>query len=140
MSSSIDPKIIIGFSDLIKQFYFYRNEDLQLLGVKLGHCKMLHLLSDHCGINQQEIADLTALSRSTISESLTEMVKEGYIERRTSKEDRRLSLIYLTETGTEKAEIIRRLFDEFCDVCMRDFTEKEVKQFGYLLQKFRFHT
>lgn len=139
MSAKIDPKVIIGFSDLIKQFYFYRRKELQPLGVKLGHCKMLHLLSDHGGVSQQEIASLVALSRSTISEILTEMVNQGYIERRSSKEDRRLSLIYLTDVGQEKAQAIRRLFEEFCDWCMRDFDEQEVQQFSYLLHKFRFH-
>lgn len=138
MKTRIDPKAVIGFSDLIKQFYYYKNEELQKLGVKISHCRMLHLLSDHNGIRQQDIVGIAAVSRSTVSESLSEMVKEGYIERHSTKEDKRVSLIVLTEAGLEKAAVIRDLFDEFCNWCMRDFSEEEAKQFACLLQKFRF--
>lgn len=138
MNPGIDPKIMIGFSDLIKQFYFYQKEELQALHVKISHCRLLHLLSDHNGISQQQIADMTAVSRSTISETFTEMMKEGYIERRVSEEDKRLSLIYLTDEGMEKAEAIRTLFNDFCSLCMREFTAAEISQFAHLLKKFRF--
>lgn len=138
MSPAIDPKTMIGFSDLIKQFYFYRKEELQALHMKISHCRLLHLLSDHNGISQQQIADMTAVSRSTISETFTEMMKEGYIERQVSKEDKRLSLIYLTEKGLKKAEAIRTLFNDFCSWCMRDYTEAEIRQLEHLLKKFRF--
>lgn len=138
MKHKIDPFVLIGFSDLIKQFYYYKTSELQALGVTLTHCRMLHLLSDHNGINQQEIAQITSVGKSTISESLTEMVKEGYIERRSSKEDRRMSLIYLTEKGNKKADLIRIYFNDYCSWCMRDFSETEIVQFETLLRKFRY--
>lgn len=138
MKQSIDTKALIGFSDLIRQFYTHKSKELQTVGVTLNHCRLLHLLSDHNGINQQEIANIAAVGRSTISESLTEMVKEGYVERQGSKDDRRISKIYLTEKGREKADLIRVYFDEYCNWCMREFEEEEIGQFEHLLKKFRF--
>lgn len=138
MKQRIDSKVVISFSDLIKQFYLHKSTDLHTLGVTANHCKLLHLLSDHDGINQQEIAQIAAVSRSTISETLTEMVKEGYIERRSSSQDGRVSLIFLTQKGKEIANKIKLYFDDYCDWCMRDFAKEEIILFERLLKKFRF--
>lgn len=53
---NLDTKAFIMFSDLIKQFYEVKSDALKVLDLKLSHLKILHLLSDHNGINQQEIA------------------------------------------------------------------------------------
>ena len=57
---NLDTKAFIMFSDLIKQFYEVKSETLKVLDLKLSHLKILHLLSDHNGINQQEIAVISA--------------------------------------------------------------------------------
>lgn len=138
MAGRMNPGLLIGFSDLIKQFYSYKSEELRAVGAKMIHCKMIHLLSDYDGISQQEIADMTGVSRSTMSETLTEMVKEGYIERRVDAGDKRVSLIYLSDLGHEKAGMIRDSFDSYCDYCVRNFDKGEIEQFERLLRKFTF--
>ena len=69
---NLDTKAFIMFSDLIKQFYEVKSDALKVLDLKLSHLKILHLLSDHNGINQQEIAVISASKRSTISEIISE--------------------------------------------------------------------
>ena len=135
---NIDPRLLIEFSELIKQFYANRSGELDALGVKQVHGKIIHFLSDYNGSSQQEIATVAAVSRSTMSEMLTEMVKAGYIERRGSKEDKRLSLIYLTSLGREKADYIRICFHEYCASCLRDFSNEEIIQLETLLRKVKY--
>lgn len=138
MKRKLDPKLLIGFSDLIKQFYLYKSEELSKLNIKSAHCKMLHLLSDYNGINQQEIANIAGIKRSTTSELISEMVKEGLIERRSSDTDKRCSFLFLTALGNEKAQSIRSYFDDYCDTCVRNFSTEEINQFEHLLRKFKF--
>ena len=54
---NLDTKAFIMFSDLIKQFYEVKSDALKVLDLKLSHLKILHLLSDHNGINQMCIRD-----------------------------------------------------------------------------------
>lgn len=77
----MDTKAFIMFSDLIKQFYEVKSDTLKVLNLKLSHLKILHLLSDHNGINQQEIAVISASKRSTISEIISEMESEDLVMR-----------------------------------------------------------
>lgn len=134
----IDPRLFIEFSELIKQFYANRSGELDALGVKQVHSKIIHFLSDYDGTSQQEIATVAAVSRSTMSETLTEMVKAGYIERRSSKEDKRLSLIYLTPLGQEKADYIKVCFQEYCSSCLRNLSDEEIIQLVALLRKVQY--
>ena len=77
----------------IKQFYEVKSDTLKVLNLKLSHLKILHLLSDHNGINQQEIAVISASKRSTISEIISEMESEDLVMRIGNDKD--LSLIHI---------------------------------------------
>lgn len=59
---NLDTKAFIMFSDLIKQFYEVKSDTLKVLNLKLSHLKILHLLSDLNGINQQEMRSFPPVS------------------------------------------------------------------------------
>lgn len=137
MKKEIDPKMLIGFSDLIKQFYNLESDELEQLQVKMIHLKILHLLSDHNGISQQEITLISGLKKSTMSETISEMAAEGYIERRIDPDDKRRFFIFLKPLGVEKANKIRESFAGFCKACTSDFSEEEIGIFEDLLRRFQ---
>ena len=107
---NLDTKAFIMFSDLIKQFYEVKSETLKVLDLKLSHLKILHLLSDHNGINQQEIAVISASKRSTISEIISEMESEDLVVRIGNDTDRRVMNIFLTEKGKSASDLIQSEF------------------------------
>lgn len=134
----MNPRLLIGFSDLIKQFYNNKSEELSTLNLKTVHCTFLHLLSDHEGITQQEMANIALIKRSTASELITEMAQEGLIERVGSVQDKRRIHVYLTELGKQKAALVRGYFDDYIATCTQSFTAEEISQFENLLEKFNF--
>lgn len=138
MNQKINPQLLINFSELIKQFYTNKSVELENLNVKNVHSKLLHFLSDHNGLNQKEIADFAGVGRSTMSETITEMVHEGYVERRSLKGDKKRQFIFLTPDGAALADKIKALFDDYCERCLRDFSEEEVMELERLLAKFHF--
>lgn len=138
MKNKINARTLIAFSDLIKQFYDNKADELAKLNLKTIHCKFLHLLSDHEGISQQEIANIALVKRSTISELITEMAAENLIERVPSNIDKRVIHVYLTAHGKEKVKAIRHCFDDYSTQCTQDFNEEELRQFESLLKKFKF--
>lgn len=139
-SIALDTRAFIMFSDLIKQFYDRKASKLEALQIKNSHLRILHLLSDHNGINQQEIADIACSKRSTISELISEMEKEGLVKRVGNEQDRRVMNIHLTQKGSTSADVIQVEFRAYCMECMRDFTTAEVMIFQDLLNKFQFRS
>jgi len=138
MNKDIDTRLIISFSDMIKAFYQNKSDQLSMLNVKGAHCKMLHLIYDHNGKTQQEILKIANITKSTMSEVITEMEKEGYIEKIKSDDDKRQMFIFLTSKGEDIAKIITDYFDEYCIQFMRDFSPEEINQFMKLLEKIKY--
>jgi DNA-binding MarR family transcriptional regulator len=138
MNKDIDTRLIIFFSDMIKAFYQNKSEQLSMLNVKGAHCKMLHLIYDHNGQTQQEILKIANITKSTMSEVITEMEKEGFIEKIKSKDDKRQILILLTPKGESIAKIISDYYNEYCLQFMSDFTVQEINQFMKLLAKIKY--
>lgn len=134
----LDTKAFIMFSDLIKQFYEGKSEALQMLDLKFSHLKILHLLADYNGINQQEIAEISASKRSTISEVISEMEKEELVRRVGNERDHRVMNIYLTEKGKAHSDLIQKEFRLYCMQCMDSFSDAEVLLFQQLLKRFQF--
>ena len=135
---NLDTKAFIMFSDLIKQFYEVKSDTLKVLNLKLSHLKILHLLSDHNGINQQEIAVISASKRSTISEIISEMESEDLVMRIGNDKARRVMNIFLTERGKTASDLIQSEFRKYCMQCMDSFSDAEVLLFQQLLNRFQF--
>ena len=133
----LDTKAFIMFSDLIKHFYEVRLDQLKDLDLKISHLKILHLLSDHNGINQQEITVISASKRSTISEIISEMEKDDLVIRVGNDKDRRVMNIFLTEKGKAAADVIQKEFKEYCMQCMDSFSDAELLLFQQLLHRFQ---
>lgn len=138
MYIAIQPDLLIGFSELIRRFYTYYEKEINALEIKETHAKIAHLISDHEGITQQEIANVSMMKRSTTSEIITEMVKAGLVERRGDANDKRIARIYLTEKGAQTAAAIKVYFDEYCARCYKNFSEEEIELFQQLMAKFNY--
>lgn len=135
MKNNIDTRLIISFSDMIKMFYQNKSEQLAVLNMKGSHCKILHLIYDHNGKTQQEILKIANITKSTMSETITEMENEGYIYKVKGTADKRQALIFLTPDGERKAKFIDDCFNEYCMQFFQDFSPKEIDQFMALLGK-----
>lgn len=138
MYTAIQPDLLIGFSDIVRRFYTYYENEINALDVKETHAKIVHLIADHEGITQQEIANVSMMKRSTTSEIITEMVKAGLVERRGDKNDKRLARIYLAPKGITVAQGIKTYFDDYCSRCYKNFTENEIEIFQQLIKKFNY--
>lgn len=132
---TIDNKLLIAFSDYIKRFYDHEAEELSKFGVTGSHLKTIHYLSDHDGCIQQDIVVASALSRSTISESLSQMEKLGLIERLADKDDRRITLIFLTAKGRSICAGIQETFRHYCDNALAGLSPSESTTFYRCMEK-----
>ena len=109
-------------------------EGIQAL--KKTHWSLLHYLADHNGAIQQDIADASGITRSTVSELISAMEEEHLLYRVPCAENRRKVHVYLTETGLGLSRQIERLFIEYLEECLKDFTQEEAAVLEELMEKF----
>jgi DNA-binding MarR family transcriptional regulator len=65
----------------------------------------------HPGIDATRLSAVIAFDRSTLGNVIERMETKGYIERKPSREDKRIKLLYLSETGAVLLRDIMPLVD-----------------------------
>lgn len=83
---------------------------LEELGLYRGQNFVLTALGEQEGLAQSELAERLLVRPPTISNSLERMEAVGLIERRPDADDRRVSRVYLTETGRAQHEAASSLW------------------------------
>ena len=86
---------------------------------------------------QQDVADLVGLSRSTISELVSDMERAGLAYRVTCPENRRKVRVFLTEAGMDIAGQIQALYAEYLSECLSGFTQEEIRLLESLMKKIK---
>ena len=82
-----------------------------------------------------QIADETGTAPSTVSVSIKRMEKAGFVKRRTSKTDGRITEIYLTEKGNAVPDNIRRKMDAEEKILTNGLSKEEINTLSDLLDK-----
>ena len=81
-----------------------------------GH--ILDLLSERDGLTQQEISEAIGIRPQSASEAIVNMKNQGLISKQTNEQDRRSSLVFITDRGkvrqaellNERQQNARRIF------------------------------
>lgn len=77
-------------------------------GLLPGQPKLLEYLHGHDGCTQKQLGEGCALDKSTVTSLLARMEQQGLVCRRTAADDRRVSLVCLTDTGRAQAARVRQ--------------------------------
>ena len=88
-----------------------------------GYSRVLDVLSKNDGLSQREIAEVLCIRPQSASEAIASMEGQGLIEKRVNEQDKRSSLIYITQAGrqrqidlrNERVENARRMFEVLTD-------------------------
>ncbi len=104
-------------------------------GLTPGQPKVLDYLLHHDGAIQKEIATFCHIEPASLTAILNGMENKGYIERKTSPNNRRSFHVYLTETGRKYADRLNLEFDRIESEALDGLDETEVKQLYSLLSR-----
>ena len=72
--------------------------------IRHGYGYVLDALKDDRGMSQQEIADAIGIRAQSLSEAISVLEERGFVRREQSECDRRVTLVYITEKGSEKRQ------------------------------------
>ena len=98
-----------------------------------GH--ILDLLAEQNGLTQQQIAAALDIRPQSASEAVAGMEQQGLVERRTNEQDKRSSLVYITEKGVERQAQLRDERIQNAKRILEPLTEQEKEILLGLLKK-----
>ncbi len=121
----------------MKMVDFHMHKAFENAGLDLTKEQMVVLkkLYEHDGLNQNELAFLTYRDKSSLARLLTKMELKKYIERKQSKDDKRVNQVFLTSEGEKMYSKTRPIIKGLIDKMEYDISGEQKKQMIELLQK-----
>ena len=86
---------------------------------------ILAVLWKNDGCSQQALAEATYRDKPSITRLIDNLEKEGYVERKADKNDRRLNLIFLTQKGRDIEIPMMNVVNETIDIATKNLTEEQ---------------
>lgn len=94
---------------------------------------MLIALYEEDGLLSSQLADKTALDRSTATGLLDRLERDGWIERKADRADRRIVRIHLTPKALEQRTAIITTYEEINGHFLKKYSDEEWQQLQLLL-------
>lgn len=78
------------------------------------------------GCSQQLIANTTSRDKPSVTRLVDNLVKEGYVIRKSHENDRRLNLIFLTEKGKMIEQVVMEIVDDTIEKATNGLTNDQI--------------
>ncbi len=134
----MDQKYIHHFREVIRIFdreLSYQNNASCCNGISVSQCHTLLEIEKNSEISVSELANKLSLDKSTVSRTVEGLVNISLVDRVIPKENRRLALINLTNSGKQVCSTINYSNDGYIKAVLKDFTREEQKEFLRLFEK-----
>lgn len=112
-----------------------RNQKLADTGLTGWHYSYILTLCRNPGQSQEHLARHIYINKSNVTRHLTQLEKNGYVERRQSEEDKRVMLVYPTDKAYEVLPRVREVVRSWNLFLTEDFTPEEMEQFNSMLER-----
>lgn len=102
---SPDQAKMLPFTELF--FFAYRDfvsepdSILHDYGFGRAHHRVLHFVSRNPGLKVSELLDILKITKQSLARILKQLIDEGFIEQKTSPEDKRARFLYATTQGID---------------------------------------
>ncbi|PIC73631.1 MarR family winged helix-turn-helix transcriptional regulator [Sporosarcina sp. P17b] len=102
-----------------------------------GQYLYLVRICENPGIIQEKLAEMIKVDRTTASRAIKKLEKNGFVERREDKYNKKIKKIFPTMKGKNVYPNIKRENDHSNSVALAGFSESEVEIISQLLQRVR---
>lgn len=126
------------FRDVFRRFereIFFQNNESCCKGITLSQCYTLVEIENKVAISLKDLAGQLSLDKSTVSRTVDGLVNIGLVERTVPSDNRRMTLLNLTKTGTSTCNSINSISDKFIEEHLSELNEKERNDLLRLLRK-----
>lgn len=94
-------------------------------GLYKTHIRTIMILRSHGPLPMSHISQKLSLEKGSFTSVANKLIKLGYIKKQISEEDKRVSLLTLTEAGLESANNLREGHQRYMDEQIKKLTSKE---------------
>lgn len=98
-------------------------------GINQGQFEYFLLIFMNPGINQLALANKKNVSKSSVTKAINILEKDGFIKRIIDKEDRRSSLLYLTDKGKNITDDLMTIKETSQKYLFKGFSTDDMKAF-----------
>jgi DNA-binding MarR family transcriptional regulator len=107
------------------------------LDVTTEQWSVLKCLEEEDSLTIKELSKRVGKDQANITRISDLLERKGYLVRKPNPEDRRSSLVCLTEAGKEITNQLIPIDDQFHEVALRGISEEEISFLKQLLEKIR---
>jgi DNA-binding MarR family transcriptional regulator len=104
-------------------------------GIAPSHGDILICLYEKNGLSVKELAEKIHRTQPTVTVLVDKLQKLGYVVRKKSTEDSRVTLVNLTEKGIKLKPVFNEISDKLNTVIYGDLITEEKEQLEHLLEK-----
>lgn len=135
MSDAQTTSIGRWISVLYRYGQCYIEKELKPYGLGSGQFIFLFVLLKQDGISQEALSNILKIDKGTTARAIQKLEQEGYIEKNTNAQDRRVNIICVTKKGKQIQPILQQTLKQWTELLSQDMTDSEKKQTIALLQK-----
>ncbi len=118
-----------------EQEIYFQNHASCCDGISLAQCHTLLEIEKQGEISVTDLAGSLSLDKSTVSRTVDGLVRKKMVDRIIPRENRRLAMTRLTESGHQACSSIHNTNDSYFREIMKDFTPEEREEFLELFGK-----
>lgn len=100
-----------------------------------GQSHLMLIINKHPGITQKELSEKNSTQPASITGIIGRMEENGYIERISDSEDKRIMRVYPTDKGKKYAAECQNFMNQLSEKLFETFTKEEIKQLISLVDK-----
>lgn len=113
----------------------FRTDKLRDFGLGENQSSYIFCVCRNPGISQDGLSRRLFINKSNVTRNLAALEAQGYVERRQSETDRRVTLVYPTEKAVAALPHIHAVTREWSDYLTEGFSGEEMEQFRAMLAK-----
>jgi len=130
-----DEYIGVVISDIGRLLRTEFDRRVRRLGITRAQWLVLTRLHRRPGASHSELAEMMEVEKATAGRMIDRLVANGWVERRTQPDDRRVKRVYLTKEAERVHKRIWRVAEDTVDAALVDLAAPERKQLMSLLQR-----
>lgn len=113
---------------IVRNFRIFERDQVGTLGFTMSQCYCLIEILEHDAMTMQELSERMNLNSSTMTRVVDKLVRDKYVMRSRSEEDRRIVLVSLTEKGLESASLCKEKINAYYANITRNLPKNRVEE------------
>ncbi len=111
------------------------NHEVSKFNINKTQVEILGVLFYFKGLSQNELGEKLFLDKITVTKNLQGLIKQGFVEKKRSEEDRRVKRLYLTPKTEGIGKEIKAIIKDTSSILTRGFSREEKNELMKLMGK-----